>query len=305
MPVAPALDLGPTPREEWRLSLKNQARDANIFVESDRLGGGISYQPLTRGAQNVGQYDPCAAVTFSFAQRDASIVFLPWAIFAWEDCPVLGAARGGAADLAARAADKLVRQTSHLTEQTLWTGDIPSAPAGTDTLEELAASVDPDANNRRLASDSATLIDGSGTHGIVDAFSLIYQWAAGQVGGERIWIHVEPELLSYLAYYRTAMREGPRTVMTNLADHRIVAGTGYNGESPPALSTAANGSWIYVTTPVRFFEGPVDILDDPEQIIDRSINRYRAVATRLVLAEWDLTVHGAIQVCTPDPGPAC
>lgn len=305
MPVTSPLALGPAPREEWRLSLRNQARDAGIYSLIDENFGGVSYSPLTLGTDNTGKYDPCAAVEFPFEQRNASITWLAWAIYAWEDCPSIGAYRGGAADLITRATDKLIRQTSHLTEQVLWTGDIPEAPAATDTLEELAASVTPAADNRRLASTASTLIDGLGNHDLVDAFGYIYEWAASEAGAERVWIHVEPRLLSFLAFYGTAIRESARTLVTSLADHRIVAGTGYDGSAPEGRTTESAESWIYVTTPVRFFEGPVIAPDNPEAILDRSINRYRMAATRLVLAEWDLTVHGAIKVCLPGPGPEC
>lgn len=304
MPVAPALAVGPAPHEEWRLSLRNQARDAGLYFLEDRLGGGVEYQPLSLGTDNVGEYDPCAAVEYNFTPRDGNLLFLPWAIYAWEDCPVVGGSRGGAADLSTRAGDKLQRQTSYLTEHTFWTGDISDAPAATDTLEELAASVNPDANNRRLASSLSTLIDGNGSHDIVDAFAHINDWVASEVGGERAWIHVEPRLLPFLAFYGTAIREG-RALFTALSDHRIVAGAGYDGSASEGRTTGTGDSWIYVTTPVRFYEGPIEVPTDPEQLINRSINRYRAVATRLVLAEWDLTVHGAIKVCTPGVGPAC
>lgn len=304
----PILDAGPIPREEWRLSLRNTSRDAGIFVQDANIGGGVEYQPLTQGTQNTGQNDYCVANPIEFVQRDGNLLFLPWGIFAWEDCPTLGAYRGGAADLAARARDKLERQTSYLTEQTLWTGLIPDAPAATDTLEELAASVTPAADNRRLASGVSTLIDGTGAHDIVDAFGHIYQWVTTFVGAERVWIHVEPKLLAFLAYYDTAIRgleANARVLNANLADHRIVAGSGYDGSEAEGRTTGTGESWIYVTSPVRFFQGPIIAPDDPEAMLDRSINRFRAVARRLVLAEWDLTLHGAIKVCTPGVGPDC
>lgn len=304
MPVSNILDVAPAPHEAWRPGLRNQSQDAGILVDVAEGFGGVEYQPFTRGVDNVLTFDPCAAVEYPFAAREGNVMFLPWAIATWDDCPVQGAYTGGAMDLVSRVTDKLTRQTSHLTEKVLWTGAIPEAPAATDTLEELAASVTPDANNRRLASNAATLIDGGAAHDITVAFGLINEWLAGQIGGERGWIHLEARVVAFLAFYGQGIRNG-RIIDTNLADHRIVAGTGYDGSGPPNQSTGADESWIYVTTPVRFFQGPILAPNDPGQLQDRSTNRYRATATRAVLAEWDLTVHGAIKVCLPAPGPAC
>jgi hypothetical protein len=265
------------------------------------LGGGVSYSALTSGGQ-TGSFDPCENPAVTFTQRDPALNFLPWAVHVWEECPTIGSYN--VADVYARAADRLERQTSHLVEQTLWTGLLDDGP--TATLEALAASVTPSADNIRLASNSVNLIDGGGLHGIVDAFGYIYDYAATVVGGERLWIHVEPRLLPFLRFYGTVTRDSPRSLVTELADHRVVAGSGYTGAGPDSQVTESAGSWIFLTTPIRFFEGPImPAAGDDAAHLNRQTNRFQVLASRLVLAEWDLTVHAAIKVCLTDPGPAC
>lgn len=302
--VAPIAPLPPAPRELYPLGLKATAQEAPLGTYlgptedvSQNLGG-VSYSALTVGNSQEGSFDPCQDSAVTYTQRDEALVFLPWAHYAWEDCPVLGA---NLVDVRARAVDRLDRQTSFLAEQVLWTGVLD---VGT-SLETMAAANTPAGDNRRLASDEATLIDGTGSHDLVDGFGYINEWAAARAGGERVWIHVEPRLIPFLAFYGTGFRDSSRSLTTNLGAHRIVAGQGYDGSGPPAQSTGSGESWVYVTTPVRFIEAAIDAPSDPEEYVDRSINRARVVATRTVLAEWDLTVHGAIKVCLPEPGPDC
>ena len=117
MPVAPTLALGPTPRQEWRLSLRNTARVAAAeggqyyfpptSPESQRLGGGVSYSALTSGGQ-TGSFDPCENPSITFTQRDPALNFLPWAVHVWEECPTIGSYN--VADVYARAADRLCRR---------------------------------------------------------------------------------------------------------------------------------------------------------------------------------------------------
>lgn len=301
MVAAAVLAREPASHETWRPGLRTVARDANLyFPDQDHLSG-VDYMPFTLGDSQNGSFDPCQQMDVTFVDRDPSISSLAWGIYAWEDWPALGAGPAGAQTVYDRAVARLERQTSHLTEQVLWTGALT---VGTD-IETLATTVTPNANNRRLASTAATLFDGGGPHDITDAFGHILEWGTAVAGGERLWVHVEPKLLPFLAHYQIAVRNGNVLDMA-LADYRIVAGTGYDGSGPSDEITQTGESWIYVTTPVRVFESAIiPPSGDPQSLLNRATNRYRVAASRLVLAEWDLTVHGAIRVCTPPPGPDC
>ena len=288
----------PAARQTWRIGLKGACTEDGLFTQTEQLAG-IEYNPLTLGNSQVGTFDACEQMGITFAQPVNNLLWLGWGIYAQESCYSLGAL--SVEDAHAKAVAKLERQTSHLTEEVLWTGLLD---VGTN-FATLNATITPNANNRPFASDSATLFDGGGPHDIVDALGHICEWAASVAGGERLWIHVEPKLVPFLAFYGLAVRDSSRSLGLALGDHRIVAGTGYAGTGPPAEVTQSGESWIYVTTPVRFYQSPITPQATEEGALNRSENRYQVAATRIVLAEWDETVHGAIRVCTPGPGPDC
>ena len=299
MTVAPIFATSPPARSGWRPSLVGAAREFGTYEPPDsdvaRRLGGISYQPPSDNTW-VRTFDPCDSPELVHSQGDPAAVWLPWGITARDDCPSIG---NDPVAAAGRVTATLRNQTSHLIEEVLWTGLLD---VGTD-IETMAAANSPAGSNRRLASDSATLIDGTAAHGFVDAFGHILDWVPTVLGGENAWIHLEPRLLPYLAFYNLATRTSARAISTVLGDYPIVAGTGYTGSGPAAQVTGTGQSWIYVTTPVRVIEGPIFEPGDPEAFLDRSLNRFRPVASRMVLADWDLEVHGAIRVATPDPGP--
>ena len=288
----------PSARKAWRIGLQGVAVEDGLFTETDQLAG-IEYQPLTLGNSSAGTFDPCQQTAITFKDPDDNLLWLAWGIYTQETCYTSGSL--GPDDVYARAVARLERQTSHLTEEVLWSGLLD---VGTD-FATLNATITPNANNREFASDQATLFDGGGPHDIVDALGHLCEWAASVAGGERLWIHVEPKLLPFLAFYGLAVRNTSRTIDLALGDHRIVAGTGYAGTGPPAEVTQSGESWIYVTTPVRFYQSPITPPQVDDGMLNRTVNRFQVAASRLVLAEYDQTVHGAIRVCTPGPGPSC
>ena len=291
----------PAPREAWRIGLRGAALETGLYEKLEQLTG-IEYHPLSLGNSQTGTFDFCEEMGVTFPDPDNNIMWRAWGIWAAETCYTIGGGSTGVEEAHARAIAKLERQTSHLTEEVLWTGLLD---VGTD-FATLNTTMTPNTHNRPFADNNATLFDGGGAHDIVDALGHLCEWVATVAGGERMWIHVEPKLIPFLSFYGSAIRESSRGLGLALGEHRIVAGTGYAGTGPPAEVTQSGESWIYVTTPVRFFETPIIPLEaDAGQMLNREKNRYEVAASRLVLAEWDLTVHGAIRVCTPGPGPDC
>ena len=115
-------------------------------------------------------------------------------------------------------------------------------------------------------------------------------------------IHVDARLLPFLAFYGLVVREG-NLLLTSLADHIVVAGTGYTGSAPSAPQTplTSTTSWIYGTGIVEV------VLSDPygTRYTDPPANLVEARAERAVLVSWDTNTHIGIPVCLPDPGPDC
>lgn len=289
-------------RGVWRPGLVAAARQTQNLHEGDELArraaDGLSYSP-EYPATGTGDrsFDLCAenGANITWPTRTADVLtFSPFGISHYESCPVIGA---NVAALATKARSVLADRTSHLVEEVLWTGVLDEGTS----IETMAG------DNRRLASSAATLIDGSGAHDITVALGLINEWAADTVGPYRVWIHAEPRLAPFLSFYASALRtENGQGIGESVSDHRIVIGTGYTGESTQ-LTVTGDESWLIVTNPVRVVLGEIvpngaGVL---ESYVARDTNRIQVQASRPVVADWDLTVHAAIKVCLPAPGPAC
>lgn len=304
-----ALDTTPPVREVWRLGLVNAARQTNNYHGPETALGqrlAVSYSPdFPAGGTGDVTWDVCDSdgsnITWPGSASEADpLLFVPWGIGQYKSCSVLGSDVAGAVGSTVAT---LAARSSHLVEQVLWTGLLD---VGTD-IETVAAAHTPVADNVRLASSAATLIDGTGAHDLTVALGLINEWAADTVGPYRVWIHAESRLTPSMAFYGQATRtDNGLSASQNVGDHRFVFGTGYTGASDE-LTAATDESWLVVTNPVRVAEGPIDPVPggDPSQFVDRARNKVRVHARRAVLAEWDTTVHAAIKVCLPGPGPAC
>lgn len=289
-------------RQVWRPGLISAARQTQNLHEGDELArraaDGLAYAPEYPAAGTGDRsFDLCADngsnITWPTSTAD-TLTFSPFGISHYEACPVIGA---NVAELAAKARRVLAERTSHLVEEVLWTGLLDEGTS----IETMAG------DNRRLASSAASLIDGSGAHDITVAMGLINEWAAATVGPYRVWVHAEPRLAPFLSFYNSALRiENGQGIGESLSDHRVVIGTGYTGSSAQ-LSAGADESWLIVTNPVRVVLGEIVPNGDGvlDSFVDRDRNRVRVQASRPVVADWDLTVHAAIKVCLPAPGPAC
>lgn len=306
MATAPPVPTSAPAREVWRLSLENAARQTQNYHDATtgdpniarRLA--VSYSPeFPATGSGDRSFDICDSdgsdITFPTETADL-LSFIGWGITHYESCPTLG---GDTEGLVNRVRGELARRSSHLTEEVLWTGLID---VGT-SLETVAAAEG--TNNRRLASSSATVID-SGAHDLTVALGLINEWVADNLGPYRVWIHGSSEFVPFLAFYGQANRTDARSVESMIGDHRLVLGTGYDAGSAE-LAVSDGEAWLIVTNPVRVAYGEIHPGPGAQasDFINRSTNRANVAAQRGVLAEWDLTVHAAIKVCLPAPGPAC
>lgn len=298
-----AIDVAPPVREVWRLGLTSTARQASTWFGPDTPEGqrlAVAYAPgFPAEGSGDRSFNPCESANITWPTRTADTFrFVPWGIAHYETCPTIGA---DPAQVVNTARGVLASRTSHLLEQVLWSGVLDEGTS----IETMAAAEN--ADNRRLASSAAELIDGTGGHDLTVALGLVNEWAADTVGPFRVWIHAEPRLTPFVAFYGQGVRvDNGLAVSQSLGEHRIVFGTGYTGSSSE-LSATVDESWLIVTGPVRVIEGPISPTDGASaaQFVDRARNRVNVAAVREVNADWDLTVHAAIKVCLPAPGPAC
>lgn len=258
------------------------------FPEGTRWHGGIGYRPLGSGVtdEEGTTFFPCNGAFEIPLGTTSPVSWEPWGIVEGAAC--LAGSTEEEEELA-RARRRLEIQSEYYTSRTFWTGRVAGS-----TFAAL------NAPNRPLADPDSDLITTTGPVGVVTAFSLATQYLADTIGSERGMIHVPPKLLSFMANYQVAIREGFQ-LLTALADHIVVAGVGYDGSSPDGEPDDASSTWIYVTSVVRAAVSPISAYS----ALNRATNQFESYASRAVIAEWDLSAHGAIQVCLPDPGPSC
>lgn len=292
----------------WRVGLYGATAAVQTLLDNDggRWTQGISYRrnlPYLRESDAVGpgSFIDCpvnansvneTGQTGKATRRDTAgnIEWDPYTIYDGDGCTTLDSTFDEART---RTTMSLQRQSSHLVEQALWTGDVNG--------------LDFTANhpNVALASSSADTPNGTTPLGVVSAMSLMIQTLADTLGGLRGMIHVPAELLPFLDFYGQVNRVGD-ALYTYASDHIIVAGTGYPGTDPDGL-TEAGVTWIYGTSLVGLYLSPISVPSDTPRYAayDRSLNDIDVVAERMALAHFDRSAHIGIPVCTPDPGPDC
>lgn len=306
MAAATPLPVSAPAREVWRLGLENTARQTQNFFDSgpiaERLA--VQYAPgFPAAGSGTRSWNPCTSsgpnITWPASTADLLTMY-GFGINFYHSCPTIGADIAGAVS---EGRAQLAAHSSRLTEEVLWTGLLDNGTS----IETMAAAESTPGDNVRLASSAATLIDGSTAHDLTVAFGLINEWVADTMElPYKVWIHASPRILPFDAFYGQGNRTDNRKLEQMLGDHYLVLGAGYDRGSAE-LSVSDGEAWMIVTNPVRVAYGEITPGDgaNAAQFVNRSTNRVNVAASRGVLAEWDTTVHGAIKVCLPAPGPDC
>lgn len=291
--LAPAvLDLDPRTNRslaDYRIGLLQSALP---FPPGTRWQGGVSYRPINSNVPSAAAstYYPCNAAFEIDTETQSVVSWDPWGISLGDEC-LSGSTEEE--EERARSERRLQVETEYLVSRTFWTGDV-----GTGTFASLGAP------NRPLADTASDDLTTTGAVGVVTAFSRAIQYLADTIGSQRGMIHVSPALLPFLAFYGVAVRDGFQ-VLTTIADHVVVAGTGYDGSAPEGSAASEGYTWIYATSMVRAAVSDIRTLPYLNRSGETNVNMWETRASRIVIAEWDLQAHGAIQVCLPDPGPSC
>ena len=298
----------PPAQYPWRVGLQGAAAALGSFADNDDgpWTQGVSYRrqlPYLRieDAVGPGSWIACPVNANEVDETgqdvkavrrdvDGDIEWDPYPIYDGDGCTTLDSSFEEASE---RSSTSLRRQSSHLVENVLWTGQVNG--------------LDFTANhpNTALASADAATPNGTTPLGVVSAMSLMVETLADTLGGLRGMIHVPAELLPFLDFYGQVQREG-NALLTYAADHHLVAGTGYPGTDPDGASEAGV-MWIYGTSPVALLYSTVYVPSESPRYsaYDRSHNDVDVVAERMALAHFDRSAHVGIPVCVPDPGPDC
>lgn len=209
--------------------------------------------------------------------------------FFWEGdrCSVVGTR--AREDLAGRLETKLIRNTSNRVEAR-FEGTVLAANLATDLV--------------------ATTI--TGPLGVVEAMYALADALNGDLNGDRGMIHVPQAVAAYLSFYSVVERTAGNILKLANSDHVVVTGTGYQGLGPATtiggdpVTPAAGTVWAYATSPVEVRVSSVEVFaGDIAGNLNRENNQIEIRAERAAVAYFDRCAHYAVNVCLPDPGPAC
>lgn len=269
-----------------RLSLVAASLAAETLLgegdEKSRLDRGFTFAPESCGI-GVDRYDPCVPTEAALpdATNPAIVSATSFTVRAFDRCTTLTGDR----DREAKARRLLLACESKQIAQELWTGSLSTASGW---------------ENRYFASPDADEV----TSGAADPFTALACLERGlqlcSCGG-RGMIHASAELVSLWSERGVLRREG-NTILT-IHDTIVVTDAGYDGSGPDG-SPAADGSvWAYATGLVYTHRGPIQVISDPMETVDRATNTQVVWAQRQAAATWGdgcclLAAEIDIDICT-------
>lgn len=259
-------------------------------------GMGMQWQPLCPGGGSTfdgcivsgGGSPPAKASNASLGLRGST----PFTVFTEVDCSTPGW-WDRAEELAATA---LSQVEAYVVEQIFWTGTVAGIVnvamphlAANAIVTEASQSTGP----TTTLQTAATVVTGS-VLDVVEGLGLLEQGLADCYKGGTGVIHVTQALFDHLATNHLIVKDGPvwRTPNGNM----IVPGGGYAGTSPAGVATVGT-SWMYATGPVFGWRGPLQILGDRAQRLDRNVNTVKTIVERTYTLGFDCC-HLAVQVST-------
>ena len=289
--VGPRTPVNPAARLPWRTGLESVAR----VVNDDRWQTGISFMPDLCGdvADAISVCDPIA---FGPDQNSALSEWDPVELVFGQKMSTMGCAL---ADISAQIQRLIDRQTWSLLETVLWRGEVATSGG----VETFAVDGSP---NGWLA-QAPTLVNSGNPIGVVAGLGMLYEAWSQSMPGEAGIVHVPPRLLPFLEFYGVVIKEGTRLLSAG-GDHRFVVGNGYDGSASNGTVPAGATRWVYMSAPVEARLGPPVRMPAPDEI-EAAVNRVTNVlewrAVRPALVSFDPCYVAGVQICLPDPGPAC
>lgn len=251
---------------------------ASVIEDGAEWWQGFKFNPEGCGEGGVVRVE-CAGNTdeMDVQTRPPIVEGDPWAVYASNECETTLGFRQ--ADYEARARRALETTQSFLIAQEIWRGDLTQGPDGLVNLP--------------LTSLEGDVVTSGGAHPI-DALACLEAGLASALKGRQGMIHVTPQLLTQLVGAFVVTLNGNTYMSPN--GHIIVPDAGYDGSGPGATPVPAGSTqWAYATSMISLrLSNPIDVIPntlvearDWAAAIDRSVNKIRLWATRLVAYEWD------------------
>ena len=258
----------------------------------DRLLDGIAFRPESCASGGVVEF--CEGTTKTIVAPSGEVCVNTVGLWTGDECSAITGV-DTITDTIDRVERRLDITTSHKLEEYLWTGapfDLDAEGACTEAT---------------LASEAADdITPAGGPVGVVPGISLLVEAIDNALQGGRGVIHVPRYVLPYLSFYFQVTRFGDILQVAG-TDHLIIAGAGYPGTDPDGQAPSDGFVWVYATGIVEFALDRIFVpgRDEPASLVDRSVNTVEVRAERGAAAWFDPCVHAALEICLPDPGPAC
>lgn len=211
--------------------------------------------------------------------RPPLVHYTPYTAWVGEQCAPVG---GNQAWFIPRATRALAACVSTVIEKELWDGAVATTAAFPNRYLNMVGSV----NN----------LESNAPLGVISAVAEMEQaLAACSCGGQHM-IHAQPRTVTHMVAEHLVRADGNR-LRTELGTI-VVPGGGYSGSGPNGEPTGhANHSWIYGTSMVSVFLGPVTILPRTiDEALNRETNLVEYRAERDVAAVWDGCCHIGVKV---------
>lgn len=249
-----------------------------VTENADRLLDGVTFRPHPCGTGHLLELCPTEPDSKTITGSGGAVEFDGFGFWEGDTCTTLS--REDFGEAVRRIREKLDRASSWYLEQGLWTLSLATTDA-----ENLTGTADP--------------------AGIVPAVSELVGAVNDDLRGDRAIIHVPQSAVPYLEFYGLVDRQANILRLAG-TDHVFVAGAGYPGTDPSGNPADVGTTWFYVTGPVRAEMSSIDAVGGAEyEVIDRATNNVEVRLERAAAVWFDPCIHAGINVCLPDPGPAC
>ena len=266
--------------------------DEGSETPSDRWEQGFTFtpescdQPESWAIPCNGPLVPPGAAITENRGSDAPVTWYPYMIRSSFKCD---AQQARSEDFAGRAKRIFMAGRSKLIESELWRGDAAGQPAGNTNMSLAGTGANAGPNYVNL-----------GTGGVeADALAIrtLIQGAALYGFGQRAMIHATPDVA--MAWWQSnALYQRGGVLYTQIGDHIVVAGQGYDGTAPGLVDPGGSGQQAYVTGPVKILLGnQIEVLgQQAAEGVDRGSNDWEVIVQQTAVAYWDGCLHAGVAV---------
>lgn len=269
------------------------------IADSDFGPGGITYRPempTSAAARSNSTYNAGSDVndsTNADVKRDPAIgtdglvVGYPIVLTVEESCSAFGWKQ---ADYEGRAERELAAFGGKILEREFWTGEVAQADGLDPAVYQWLTQVRVAAAGDVPAHGAVDLTPAGGAIDPRKALGILEQ-ALGEVGNGTGALH-----MSRRAAIMMPDRWGDGPLIT-WPDSLVVMGAGYPGTAPDGTDPAYGEEWVYATSLVDVWLGPVHQFPDTlAEALDKQKNTVSYRAERLGAVTWDGSAHFAVRV---------